>query len=78
MIEKDDLTGLDITGEKFGKLTVLEYAGRKISGRRREKVWKCRCDCGKEVVVFQHNLMCGNTQSCGCMRGRKYTTRGDL
>ena len=74
----EQIKGLDLTGERFGKLTVIEYAGHRKRGTKNDKLWKCKCDCGKESFVLQHNLMCGNTQSCGCMRGRKYITRGDL
>lgn len=59
----------DLTGKRFGKLVVLEYAG---SGK-----WKCKCDCGKETTVISSNLKKGHTTSCGCARGngiigRKY------
>lgn len=52
----------DLTGQKFGRLTVLERAESK-NGRT---YWKCRCDCGEEVNVIASNLLRGNTKSCGC------------
>lgn len=52
----------DLTGMRFGKLTVLEPAGAR-SGRT---AWLCRCDCGKETVVLTINLLAGRTKSCGC------------
>ncbi|MFI3227812.1 MAG: zinc-ribbon domain-containing protein [Clostridia bacterium] len=53
----------DITGKRFGRLTVLEHAGVK-----KESIWKCQCDCGNEIMVIQTNLMNGKTTSCGCKR----------
>lgn len=54
----------DLTGKKFGRLTVLELAMRGSRGTK----WLCRCDCGNETVVFGGNLTRGNTLSCGCLR----------
>lgn len=53
----------DLTGQKFGKLTVIECAG-KIDGRRYH--WLCKCDCGNEKVLPAGSLTSGNTKSCGC------------
>ena len=50
-------------GRQFGKLTVIEYAG-KWSGAHH---WKCRCTCGNETVVSQSNLQNEHTLSCGCL-----------
>ena len=52
----------DLTGEVFGRLTVLERD--KNQGRR--TMWKCRCKCGNIVSVRAENLKSGNTKSCGC------------
>lgn len=54
---------IDLTGRRFGRLTVLKQAGTSPSGERR---WLCHCDCGKELTVFAGNLRRGRTQSCGC------------
>lgn len=53
----------DLTGRRFGRLTVLEPADGKD-----RKYWKCRCDCGKIIVCFKEYLCAGNTQSCGCLQ----------
>ena len=53
----------DLTGQRFGKLTVLEYAGRRNGVRH----WKCRCDCGNTTTVYHSNLKNGHTTSCGCL-----------
>ena len=52
----------DLTGQKFGRLTVIAEAGR---AKNRNVLWKCRCDCGKEVIVQSGNLPNGHTRSCG-------------
>ena len=53
---------LDLTGEKYGRLTVLTPA--ENIGRR--TAWLCRCECGKETVVLTSRLRSGHTKSCGC------------
>ncbi len=55
---------IDLTGSKFGRLTVLGIEGKRNSG---ELKWLCRCDCGNESVVLTSNLMRGNSTSCGCV-----------
>ena len=54
----------DLTGQRFGKLTVLKYAG---SNRSRSQ-WLCECDCGNKTIVNQMELSRGDTLSCGCLR----------
>lgn len=49
---------IDLTNQKFGRLIALEYNGNSK--------WKCRCDCGNELLVETGNLRTGNTKSCGC------------
>lgn len=56
---------IDMTGEKYGKLLVVEYAGKTQRGI---SLWKCKCDCGREVAVQSANLRNGHTKSCGCFR----------
>jgi hypothetical protein len=58
----------DLTGRRFGRLTVTARAVNSNTGKHR---WFCECDCGKEVVVFGGALRSGNTQSCGCFRREK-------
>lgn len=55
----------DLTGKRFGRLTVLARAG---SDSGKNATWFCRCDCGNEVVVVGSNMRCGDTRSCGCLR----------
>ena len=66
----------DIAGQTFGKLTVLrEVAPLVSSSGKSERAWLCRCECGREVVVRQHNLTNKVTRSCGCLRSTKQWQR---
>ena len=58
---------LDLTGQRFGRLTVVgpvENIGSRTA-------WLCRCDCGRETVVKTHRLRSGHTASCGCSASRE-------
>lgn len=59
---------VDLSGKRFGRLTVIEKAKSKTSpsGAKRA-MWKCKCDCGNETVVWSYSLIKGRTQSCGCL-----------
>lgn len=61
---------LDLTGQQFGRLTVLRLAPRKpnLSPKNKYLRWVCKCDCGKTVEVQSNCLRSGNTRSCGCLR----------
>lgn len=48
----------DITGKRFGRLTVLSYAGKSR--------WNCVCDCGSKKTVNSSALKRGAIVSCGC------------
>ena len=54
---------IDLAGQLFGRLTVIEEAGRNKWGKVK---WMCRCSCGNYVVVDSGSLRSGNTKSCGC------------
>lgn len=54
---------IDRTGQVFGKLTVVEQAGRD---KLKKVLWRCKCECGNETVVISGSLVTGNTTSCGC------------
>lgn len=60
--------GKDLTGQKFGKLSVIKLIGR----RKTQIFWLCRCECGNEKEVSLQNLQNGNTKSCGCSRGELF------
>ncbi len=55
----------DLTGDRFGRLVVIKWAGVNKHGRPR---WQCQCDCGQTTVVIGGHLKSGNTKSCGCLR----------
>lgn len=67
----------DLTGQIFGRLTVLDRASSYLSGGTR---WRCVCSCGSVSVAAATNLTKGRTRSCGCyndeMRGKTRTTHG--
>ena len=52
----------DLTGKKFGRLTVAEL----VSKHGNYSIYKCICDCSSILNVRSGNLRTGNTQSCGC------------
>lgn len=54
----------DITGQKFGKLTALEYVDSDEKGRA---WWLCKCDCGNLHKVKGITIREGNVKSCGCL-----------
>lgn len=54
---------LDISGERYGRLTALEFTGRH---RSKTRLWLCRCDCGTLCEVMLSNLRSGHSRSCGC------------
>ena len=63
----------DLTGLKFGRLTVLHMLEERKHGGA---VWHCRCDCGNEVDVRADGLVTGHTKSCGCYHRDRVTTAG--
>lgn len=69
----------DLTGKKFGKLTVLGQSTKKSSKNKYLRFWDCICDCGEKTTVETNSLKYGKTSSCGCKRrehGVKLGTSG--
>lgn len=54
----------DLSGDKYGKLTVLRYEFTKENNSMAH--YLCRCECGNEKVIAHGNLRSGHTVSCGC------------
>jgi hypothetical protein len=52
---------IDIIGKRFGKLLVIEKIDKKGH-------WKCKCDCGNEIITYAPSLYSGASKSCGCLR----------
>lgn len=66
MAERHSRKKRDLTGQRFGKLTVLTPA-ENVGSRT---AWRCLCDCGREVVAKTCHLCAGHTKSCGCQNSR--------
>lgn len=60
----------DVTGTKYGRLTVLGFAGRS----NRKSSWYCECECGNIKVAGASSLQSGKTTSCGCRQIENWTT----
>lgn len=58
---------IDITGQKFGRLTVINRKGT-VRAQGRNAVWECICECGKLVTTTGGCLRSGHTRSCGCFK----------
>lgn len=67
----------DLTGKKFGRLTVLEQAEDYVnpSNKKRHARWRCRCECGNKTIVTGSQLKSGKTKSCGCLNREKIIQR---
>ncbi len=53
----------DLTGQRFGRLLVIERSGSTSNGGRK---WRCVCECGAPRVIAGDSLIRGATASCGC------------
>ena len=56
----------DLTGQKFGRLTVLGKSDKKKYDNR--TVWHCQCECGNYKDAISTSLKCGDVKSCGCLQ----------
>lgn len=65
---------LDLTGQRYGRLTVVCRA--EESTKYGQTRWQCKCDCGHERIVVGNNLRNKNTQSCGCLARETIKRRG--
>lgn len=54
---------IQIIGNRYGRLVVIEEIG---PGRNYDRIFRCRCDCGKEKDFSMNTLRRGNAASCGC------------
>ena len=64
---------IDLSGQRFGLLTVTSRAPNKPGGRA---MWNCKCDCGHDAVVQAANLRNGHSRSCGCQSAIQEKTHG--
>ena len=76
---------IDLTGQKFGQVTVVKRTEDQITQNGQHKtMWKCLCDCGTEFEATSQNLRNGHYASCGCLvsarmasLGKKNKTHGE-
>lgn len=59
-------TAEDLTGKRYGMLTVMYRMPNRQVGKNSRVVWHCKCDCGKETDVLALLLFEGLVKSCGC------------
>lgn len=59
---------IDISGEIYGKLKVISYAGKNKSSNSK---WLCVCECKNQKVVEATKLRNGHTKSCGCLKSSR-------
>ena len=59
---------IEITGMRFGSLTVTKRSSRKAINRQSH--WICECDCGNSVIARSDNLRDGRTTKCSDCRGK--------
>lgn len=64
---KDKRRVHDLTGKKFGLLTVVGM----VDSDTRKTYWVCQCDCGNMKTVRSDSLQSGAIKSCGCLKKRK-------
>lgn len=58
----------DLTGSRFGKLTVIKRAEDYLSPKGKAYTqWLCKCDCGNEKIIRTTSLNSGDSKSCGCL-----------
>lgn len=78
---------IDLTGQKFGRLTVIEFAGcRRMANNVSRRYWACKCDCGNEDIIYEstQTLRNGHALSCGCykkevlFKSNRYDLSGDF
>lgn len=60
----------DLTGQRFGRLTVI----KRLPSKHKKTRWGCLCDCGQETEVTTDHLKRGHTESCGCLRYERLKT----
>jgi hypothetical protein len=66
---------IDLTGQRYSRLTVLREAQKPDTYQSAYVFWECRCDCGNVVVCSSGNLRSGNSKSCGCLKLEMHTAR---
>lgn len=65
---------MDLTGQKLGRLTVVNRLPDAIVGRYRYRRWMTKCECGNENPVNESALKARSVVSCGCWRSERITS----
>jgi hypothetical protein len=55
-------------GDKFDRLTAIEFVERVQTPTRYSYRWRFKCDCGSEIITDVANVRAGHSRSCGCLR----------
>lgn len=63
---------IDLTGKRFGKLTVVKRVESATNGSSQ---WLCRCDCGNEIVLPYYTLKRRTRDNCGCIEKPHFNTK---
>ena len=63
----------DLTGQRFGRWTVMNITNKRT--KNRTIIWHCKCDCGNEKDVDAYTLKSGQSKSCGCLNKEKAAQR---
>ena len=63
---------INLVGQRFGRLVVLDFA----AGKGKHLRWLCQCDCGKQSIAQGYDLRFGHHRSCGCLHRETVTVHG--
>lgn len=66
---------IDLTGKKFGRLIVIELAGKN---KYKANLWNCFCECGNYSLITTSSLRDGNNRSCGCLKREKIIEKNHI
>jgi hypothetical protein len=66
---------MDLSGQRFGRLTPEDFFIKEYSSGIRKTIWNCMCDCGNSTQVTTSDLRSGHSQSCGCLKNEVTTKR---
>lgn len=56
------MSKIDLTGQKFSRLTIIRF----LYSKKGKRYWECKCDCGRIEITNTDSLRSGKTKSCGC------------
>ena len=61
---------VDLSGKKFGMLSVIRFAGFRVTEKTKKTLWECQCDCGNTKILPTNNFLSRRyVVSCGCRQG---------